>query len=247
MTTEALSGLPEQGRIYSTRRRIRANDVDAERRLRLDGVARYLQDVAFDDLRDTGFVKSHPLWVLRRTVVDVLRPAHFDEEVRLRSWGSAFADRWCNKRVTVDGNRGALIETEGFWINVDATTGMPARLSEGLLACFPESAGGKRLRWRRWLHEHPPQGPTREFPLRNTDFDWFSHVNNAVYWHVVEEYLDQAPWLMAVPHRAVVEHLSPITRGERLDVAVRLDDTALTLWLIVGEKVRAMARVSPLD
>lgn len=246
MTSTALSALPERGRVFTTQRRIRANDVDTERRLRLDGVARYLQDIAFDDLRDTGFAEVHPFWVLRRTVVDVLRPARFDEEVRLRSWASGFDARWCNKRVTVDGHEGALLETEGFWINVDAVTGMPAQLSDDFLTLFPEAARGERLQWRRWLREHPPAGPRSAFPLRATDFDWFSHVNNAVYWHVVEEHLDQAPWLMEVPYRAVVEHLAPITRGERLDVAVRVDGTALTIWMLVDEKVRSMAHIAPL-
>jgi len=90
MTTEALTAPPARGRVYLAQRRVRANDVDTGRRLRLDGVARYLQDIAFDDLADAGFAQVHPLWVLRRTVVDVLRPARFHEDVRLRSC----ARRW---------------------------------------------------------------------------------------------------------------------------------------------------------
>ncbi len=246
MTTEALTAPPARGRVYLAQRRVRANDVDTERRLRLDGVARYLQDIAFDDLADAGFAQVHPLWVLRRTVVDVLRPARFHEDVRLRSWCSALDTRWCTKRVTVDGGDGALIETEGFWINVDATTGMPAPLSPDFLSRFTEPAAAERLRWRRWLHDQPPEGVRCTFPLRNTDFDWFSHVNNAVYWHVVEEYIERAPWLLAQPHRAVVEHLAPITRGEQLDICVRVEDATMTLWWMVGAKVRAVARITPL-
>jgi len=74
MTAEALTAPPARGRVYLAQRRVRTNDVDTGRRLRLDGVARYLQDIAFDDLADAGFEQVHPLWVLRRTVVDVLRP-----------------------------------------------------------------------------------------------------------------------------------------------------------------------------
>ena len=122
MTTPALSPLPAEGRVFTRARRVRASDVDTDRRLRLDGTARYLQDIAYDDLTDAGFGEAHACWVLRRSVVRVLRPAVFDEDVRLRSWCSGYASRWCTKRVTVDGSRGALLETEGFWVNVDPLT-----------------------------------------------------------------------------------------------------------------------------
>src|SRR5699024_974383 len=63
---------PEAG--FSTRRRVRTGDVDPQRRLRLDSVARYLQDIAADNLDATGHARTDPFWIVRRTVIDVIEP-----------------------------------------------------------------------------------------------------------------------------------------------------------------------------
>jgi hypothetical protein len=49
---------PPRGRIFSARRRIRLSDLDARGRLRLDGVARFLQDMAIDDVQEKGLADS---------------------------------------------------------------------------------------------------------------------------------------------------------------------------------------------
>ncbi|WP_127783540.1 acyl-ACP thioesterase domain-containing protein [Rhodococcus sp. X156] len=245
------TAVPTEGRVFTQQRRVRANDVDPQRRLRLDGMARYLQDIAFDDLNDAGFGEKHAYWVLRRCVVRVLRPAQFDEDVRLHSWCSGYASRWCTKRVQIEGDDGALIETEGFWVNVSAETGMPTPLSQDFFSMFHLPAADRELRWRRMLT--PPRAPEGEhlrgtpFPLRVTDFDWFSHVNNAAYWFAVEEHLDaEHRGLLDGPHEAVLEYNTPITRGEQVEVMTTTDADAVHLWFLVAGRVRAAARIRPL-
>jgi hypothetical protein len=61
---------PGPGRQFTTRRRVRLGDATPKGRLRLDAVARYLQDVANDDTRDADWSDPH-WWVVRRTVIDV--------------------------------------------------------------------------------------------------------------------------------------------------------------------------------
>ncbi|GAB2934000.1 acyl-[acyl-carrier-protein] thioesterase [Rhodococcus aerolatus] len=251
-TPAVLAPLPQAGRVFTRHRRVRASDVDPARRLRLDGTARFLQDIAFDDLNDAGFGQEHAFWLLRRSVVRVLRPAVFDEDVRLRSWCSGYASRWCTKRVTIDGGGGALLETEGFWVNVDPATGMPAPLSEDFFARFHLPAADHALRWRRMLA--PPAAPDgpgtlrgEPFPMRHTDFDWFDHVNNAAYWHVVEEVLREADAaLVAGQHEAVLEYNAAIGRGEAVEVLTRREPGVLHLWFLVDGRVRAAARVRAL-
>ncbi len=244
-----MAALPAQGRVFTSHRRVRANDADTQRRLRLDGLARYLQDVAFDDLNDAGFGQEHAFWVLRRCIIRVIRPAHFDDEVRLRSWCSALSARWCNKRVTIDAANGALVETEGFWINVDGSTGMPTALSPEFMSMFSVPAVDHHLHWRRMLPR--PPAPTGDeplhgtpFPLRAADFDWFSHVNNAAYWYVLEDYLEDAHRaLLDGEYEAVLEYNAPITRGEQVEVLTTASAGTLNLWFLVAGNVRAAARV----
>ena len=45
---------PPSGRTFSVAYRIRLSDMDETGRLRLDAVARFLQDAATDDVEETG-------------------------------------------------------------------------------------------------------------------------------------------------------------------------------------------------
>ncbi|HEX2302423.1 MAG TPA: hypothetical protein VHH57_02265, partial [Gaiella sp.] len=47
--------IPTSGRTFSAERRVRLADMDEHGRLRLDAVARFLQDVAIDDVEETGW------------------------------------------------------------------------------------------------------------------------------------------------------------------------------------------------
>ena len=47
--------VPERGRRFTAERPVRWGDTDRHGRLRLDALARFLQDVANDDTRDAGF------------------------------------------------------------------------------------------------------------------------------------------------------------------------------------------------
>ena len=66
---------PTTGRTFAARRRVRLSDMDAHGRLRLDSVARFLQDVAIDDVQETGWGLPSHLWFIRRIQIEVERPA----------------------------------------------------------------------------------------------------------------------------------------------------------------------------
>src|SRR6201993_3357653 len=97
-------------------------DIDATARLRLDAAARHIQDIGQDQLRELGFEDTHPLWIVRRTMVDLIRPIEYPDILRLRRWCSGTSNRWCEMRVRVDGRKGGLIESEAFWINIHPET-----------------------------------------------------------------------------------------------------------------------------
>jgi acyl-ACP thioesterase len=102
-------------------------------RLRLDAAARHIQDIGQDQLRELGFEAIHPLWIVRRTMIDMIKPIEFSDMLRLRRWCSATSTRWCEKRVRIDGRKGGLIESEAFWININPDTFMPSRISDDFL------------------------------------------------------------------------------------------------------------------
>src|SRR5262249_5297692 len=110
--TEPLPPRATVGRTYSTRRRIRLSDMDATGRLRLDAVARYLQDVATDDVAETGWGAPEHLWVVRRYRIDVLAPFLTDGEVDLVTWGSGVGTVAAGRRTSLTGDRGGRIEVD---------------------------------------------------------------------------------------------------------------------------------------
>ena len=154
-------------------------------------------------------------------------------------------------RVRFDGSNGALMETEGFWINISAESGMPTRMSDDFMRPLEESTDEHRLKWKRVLAENAPEADgagvlDTPFALRATDIDPFDHVNNAVYWQAVEEVLSARTELRTVPHRALIEYLSPIVSSDDVVLRSRVDDKTVTVWFLVGEALRAVAQVSAL-
>lgn len=72
----------------------------------------------FDQLRELGYEATHPLWIVRRTMIDLIRPIEFTDTLRVRRWCSGTSTCWCEMRVH-DGRKGGLVESEAFWININ--------------------------------------------------------------------------------------------------------------------------------
>jgi acyl-ACP thioesterase len=59
---------------------LRVADIDRNGRLRLDAAARHIQDhIGQDQLRELGFEAIHPLWIVRRTMIDMIKPIEFSD------------------------------------------------------------------------------------------------------------------------------------------------------------------------
>ena len=233
---------PVSGRVFRGRRRVRLSDVDVRNRLRLDAIARYLQDVATDDVDDAGWSAGDGAWVVRRTRYEVVAPVAGDETVELATWCAGIGASAALRRTSIDGSGGGRVETETVWIHLDAN-GRPARVDERFHALYAESARVEarppRASTRLELPE-PPAGADRiRWPLRVTDVDLAGHVNNAAYWSAVEQVL---PRDRAV-RSAVLEYRDPVDLGEPVELATWRDGSAFAVAFVAGGAVRASARV----
>ncbi|NUS44892.1 MAG: acyl-[acyl-carrier-protein] thioesterase [Mycobacteriaceae bacterium] len=228
---------------------VRFADTDGAGRLRLDAVARYLQDVGYENLDAVDDSENHPGWVTRRNVIDVHAPIEFRERVDLQRWCSALSNRWCNMRIRIDGSNGGRIEAEQFLIHVSTDTGMPARMSDEFMAPMLAGTAEHRLRWKPALTEPLPADAASlehvSFPLRIADIDLLDMVNNAVHLGGLEEVLAHHPDLVSRPHRVVIEYAKPLRTGDKLTLGARRTDAALDLWFAVDSDLRATARVTP--
>jgi len=227
---------------------VRLADTDANDRLRLDAVARYLQDIGFEHLGAVDDGDLHQVWIVRRTVIDVVRPIEFGDHVYLRRWPSALSNRWCNMRIQISSAKGGLIEAEAFLINIDPVAGVPARMTDRFMAPMVAVTTEHRLRWKAVLEATSDMSATpKPFPLRIADFDRLGHVNNAVYWQAVEEELAAHPDIYAVPYRAIVEHVGAIFAGDPVDVRFWKSETGLRLQIEVAKSAKALADITPLE
>jgi acyl-ACP thioesterase len=238
---------------------LRVADIDRQGRLRFDAATRHIQDVGQDHLRELGFEDTHPLWIVRRTMIDLIRPVEFQDMLRLRRWCSGTSNRWCEMRVRIDGRRGGLMESEAFWININRETQGPARIADDFIAGLQRTTDVDRLRWRAYLKAGSREDASqiREYPVRVTDIDLFDHMNNSVYWSVVEDYLYSAPELMQTPLRVTIEHDAPVALGDKLEIISHIhppgsteqfgpelaDRTVTTLTYAVGEETKAVASI----
>lgn len=236
---------------------LRVADTDREGRLRFDAATRHIQDVGSDQLRELGYEETHPLWIVRRTMIDMLGPIHFKDTLRLRRWCSGTSNRWCEMRVRIDGRKGGRIESEAFWININRETQGPARISDDFIAGLQRTTDVNRLRWKAYLAAGGREDADhiRDYPVRVSDIDIFDHMNNSVYWSVVEDYLYYHPELSTKPLRVTIEHDLPVALGDRLEILTHVhpagstvefgaelsDRTVTTLTYVVGDEVKAVA------
>jgi acyl-ACP thioesterase len=224
-----LSPEPTVGRVFRSGVRVRLADASPRGRLRLDALARLLQDVAGDDVDDAG-VEPSVAWVVRRTEVVVLAFPRYRDQVTLATWCGGLGSRWAARRTSVRSLTGeAMVEAESVWVRVDAASMRPLPLSEEFLATYGAAAGGRVVRARLVHDAEPPADvPCGEllFPLRFSDVDVLDHVNNAVSWAVVEELLARRRDLRA-PLRASLEHRAPL---DGRAVRVRWTDAPDGVW-----------------
>jgi acyl-ACP thioesterase len=238
---------------------LRVADIDREGRLRFDAATRHIQDIGQDQLREMGHNETHPLWIVRRTMIDFIRPIEFQDMLRMRRWCSATSNRWCEIRARIDGRKGGLVESEAFWIHVNRDTQMPSRIGDDFLEGLRRTTDVGRLRWKPYLTagSRDDVREIHEYPVRVTDIDLFDHMNNSVYWSVIEDYLASFPEMLNAPLRVAIEHDAPVALGDKLEILSHVyppgstdqfgegltDRTVTTLTYAVGDETKAVASI----
>ena len=229
---------PTVGRVFTGRRSVRLGDVDERGRLRLDAIARYLQDVATDDTADLDDERIGGFsWVVRRTLIEIRRAASLDERVELATFCSGTGRSWAERRTSIVGERGASIETVSLWIRIDPASGRPTALGDTFIEAYGPAAGGRRVSARLQLAAPPDDTQRQHWPIRRVDLDPLRHVNNAVHWSIVEETLPE----VSRRGRGEIEYHAPIEPD--IDVTRAVDEQSS--WLLDGDRVLTAARWTP--
>src|SRR5436309_8391132 len=94
---------PEGGRVFRQEVRPGLADCSPTGRIRLDALARWLQDLAYADVEQAG-VADRAVWVVRRARMRVDRFPRFGEEFKLMTFCSGLGRMWAERRSTIARN-----------------------------------------------------------------------------------------------------------------------------------------------
>jgi len=217
--------------------------MDATGRVRLDAIARYLQDAAIEDVDETGWGAPEHFWVLRHVRIDVVRPLLEDRKVALETWCSSVAAVAAGRRWSMAGDRGGVVEVDSVWIHLGPDL-RPVRLDG--FGVYADSAGDRRSSTKLELPDPPIELPRQGWPLRLSDVDLAGHVNNASYWEAVEMRQTLGGPDLRRPYRALLDYRHPIDLGDEVELVATTEDGRLDVAFLVDSAVKAVARVEPL-
>lgn len=191
-------------RRFAATRIPRLSECDPGRRLRLEAIAAWAQDIARDDVDDAGLTDDDGVWIVRRLTIEVSRWPQFGERCEVETWASGTGGTVAERVTSI---AGGAVRTTGLWVATDRRSGRPMRLTERFMATYGESAAGRRVK-SNLRHGEPDGGVVpRGWGMRYADLDIIGHVNNAAYFEAIEEVTEGAP-----PPRAEIEFRGGLTR-----------------------------------
>ena len=171
-------------------------------------------------------------WVVRRTVIDVHQFPTFLEPLDMVTWCSGLGSRWAERRVDIVSPAGGSVSSATLWVHLEAGTLRPSPPAPVFEDVFAPSAHGRAVSSRLVLSLPPPDVVLSPWPLRFADFDVMDHVNNAVAFVLVEEWLSRRRDVRA-PLRVEVEYRSAIDRDVNVGVGwVDGDEPGSHGWLV---------------
>lgn len=222
-----------RGRQFSGQFRVRLGDADESGVIRLDGVARVLQDVATDDWEETG-LESTDTWVVRRTsirVADGGRWPRYKEVLTVTTWCGGAGAAWAERRTNISSGGELLVEAVALWVPVDPT-GHPVRIKPAFYDVYGEALQGRKVSGRVPAPAVADGALYVAWPLRRADLDIVGHVNNAAIWQAVTEIVtSRVSWVSVVHHGAVES-------GHDVKIA----SVPGSLWMLVDGEVRVSAQ-----
>jgi acyl-CoA thioester hydrolase len=231
--------------VYTLEAVVRHDELDRFGRMHASAYLRHLAHAAVLASTAAGYdpdwyVRAGAMWFVRRSTIDIERPARLAEPLTIRTWVEDFRRVRSHRRYEVLGGDGARRLTAlTDWVYVDAATQRPRRVPAEMETRLGHVAGMGRER-EPWSAPPPPAAPAlARHRVAMHEVDSIGHVNNAAYLDYVGQAtldalaavgwsLDRCAEGGSVPIlvRADVEYLDGARYGEELAIAT---------WFILGE------------
>jgi acyl-ACP thioesterase len=208
---------PAGARIYEQQMRAGLGDCAPSGRIRLDALARWLQDIAYADVEDAG-VAHLAAWVVRRSRMSISRFPRFAEAFTVRTFCSGLGRMWAERRTTIEQDGAPAVEAVSLWVHLDPTDWRPMPFAEEEVTAYGDHAADRRIT-ARLRHPHPGQAAvSQRWHFRSSECDIADHVNNAAYWTPLDEELLESG-IEPEQLDAEIEFRTPAQPGEKLVLA----------------------------
>jgi len=203
-------------RQHESRYRVQLYDVSAFGELHAAGLLRFMQQTASDASAAAGFDvewydRQGTIWLIRRTVVESLRPAVYRDELAVRTWVCDIRRVRSQREYELWRERDEALVARGWsdWVYVDIARGKPVRAPDEMQRGLMPDGVVAQERPPRRPSEPPPHAFRTERRVEFAAIDSVAHVNNALY----AAYVEQDLWDALAAHGWL---LDPFTRGPRL-------------------------------
>jgi acyl-ACP thioesterase len=208
---------PGDVRAFTHERRAGVGDVGPSGRMRLDSIARWVQDVAWADVEDAG-LRELAVWLVRRTRIRVRRFPRIDADYALTTYVTGLGRMWAERRTDIMqvGESEPAVEVSCIWVHIDPERRMPTPVHQIEIDtwCGPST---RPVKARLGHPTAPPDAGERLWAFREAEMDIALHVNNAAYFTPFDEELllsgpvfdDPAPIDLEIEYR------TPAQAGEK--------------------------------
>jgi acyl-ACP thioesterase len=222
------------GRVVEIEHHVGLADVRPDGRMRLDAIARAVQDVADRDAASAP-IDAMGVWILRRLALDIAHTPRFRADLTLRTSCTGTGARWAERTTSITYEDRRCIDATALWVHTDPTSGAPIRLPSDFNRVW--DGGDRRVSARLQLGRPTTDVRSEQWSLRATDLDVVGHVNNAAYWAPVEEELARRGRPRV--ERAEIEFRAGLDPDEDVEFTVSDQPNGFASWLLVDGDVRA--------
>lgn len=168
---------------------IKYNEVDTNSRLRLDSLFSLLQYAAVTHSENVGagtkvLVEKGYTWVLGKIGIEILKLPTLGEEVILNTWSLGANGFTALRDFEVKG----VAKATSIWYFIDVERKKPLKVPEDIIARYNSlklAPNFPDLKSKKFYFEHNDFF-TYNITLRYSDFDSNKHVNNTVYFNLLQ-------------------------------------------------------------
>lgn len=219
--------------VYSTHRKLLADDVTMYRDLRPSVLMRWLQEasIAHTEALGAGRAKTldkGALWVVCRVRLEVEKLPCYDDEITLSSWaGNTMRVLFPRYYQMSDANGNSIVKASAVWLLMDAKKRKMV-FPENYDVVVPGIRTGREipLSFGVSLGE---QEKTKRFKVAYSQVDINGHMNNAKYLDCMEDVLGKDFLASHALKTLEVEFKSEIKYGASVRLEYTLDKDDLTM------------------